>query len=424
MTHLARAGVIAICAAVAPSAVWAQQQLPIVAPDTPVYHGLFGPSPTEQELNRRLFATFFVYQASDETSLDRALADRAVEPGRFSQGAEALLSFRRQRPRLKLTATGMSGLRYYPSLGEVRAAQQAGAVDATVDMTQHLHVDFMANGSYSPNYQVMPGMPFDIPSSASIQDPWVGRQRVLDYGGAVLMRYTQTRANEWQVSGEGSQEQVVGAPEFRSASARVLFLHRLSKDFTLRLGYGQTMAQRSDLPAQTYQTIDAGVNYNRSLELSPRTTIGFTTGSAISSLPEGPQFNIIASAFVKRLLSPRWTFDAWASHTLQSIPVTPRPYLTNGVSATLGGYFTRRLAVQLTPSYSFGSDLVQGSLRFHSFAAFGRFEVALNRLWAVYVEQFYYDYGFSAGTDLSAGVPQLTRRGARVGLTMWAPVVR
>src|SRR5215831_590780 len=111
MTNLARAGVLAICLSVAPSAVWAQQQT-IVTPDTPVYRGLFGPSPAEQELNTRLFATFFVYQASDESTLDRALADRAVEPGRFSQGVEGLFSFRRQRPRLALTATGTSGLRY------------------------------------------------------------------------------------------------------------------------------------------------------------------------------------------------------------------------------------------------------------------------------------------------------------------------
>jgi hypothetical protein len=64
------------------------------------------------------------------------------------------------------------------------------------------------------------------------------------------------------------------------------------------------------------------------------------------------------------------------------------------------------------------------SATYYIYSTQSRFEFAVSRFWAIYVEHFYYRYGFSASADLSSGPPRLTRQGARAGLTLWAPLVR
>jgi hypothetical protein len=79
------------------------------------------------------------------------------------------------------------------------------------------------------------------------------------------------------------------------------------------------------------------------------------------------------------------------------------------------------------PSYARGTAGVGAeSNPYDSLASTTRLEIGLGRRVAFYFEHFYYRYAFANNTNLPpmVAVSGLNRNGARVGLTLWAPVIR
>ena len=394
-----------------------------------IFRGLFGPTESEQQLNRRLFLSLSVYGATDDNTAFATggdISDEGLQRGRVFQGAQAQLSYKRQRPRSLLTLSGSSGLRYYADLHDVTTTQHGGTIGAELISSPRFRVQLAGSARYAPNFQVQlgPAGPIGSLPSQPGDDASVGRQKMIEYGGGVSFVLTPNRVTEVLLAAGGSYSQFIDAPDFDSRSARVRYTRRLSRDFSLRLGYGDGDAGRSDGERTRLQDIELGVNFNRGLVLSPRTSIGFSSGSALVSTSGQRQFTLVGSAFVKRQLSPRWSLQTTVNRSLQSIPTAPRPFVTDAVDVSFAGYLTRRTSMRLTPQCSRGVDAIDPASRFTSCASNTRFEFALNRFWAVYGEHFYYRYNFSPGTDLSTGVPRQIRQGARAGLTLWAPVIR
>jgi hypothetical protein len=398
-------------------------------PTLHIFRGLFGPTESEQQLNRRLFLSMSIYGSTDDNTAFATggeIGDEGLQRGRIYQGAQAQLSFKRQRPRSLLTLSGSSGLRYYADLHDVTTTQHGGTIATELTHSPRFRVQLAGSARYAPNYQVQvgPAPPIGTLPSQPGDDASVGRQKLIEYGGGVSFVLTPDRVTEWLFAAGGGYSQFIDAPDFGSRSARVRYTRRLSRDFSLRLGYGDGDAGRSDGTRTRMQDIDLGVNYNRGLVLSPRTSLGFSSGSAIVSASGERKFTLVGSAFVKHQLSPRWSLQTNVNRSLQSIPTAPRPFVTDAVDVSFAGYLTRRTSMRLTPACSRGVDAVDPSARFTSCASNARFEFALNRFWAVYGEHFYYRYNFSPGTDLSTGVPRQIRQGARAGLTLWAPMIR
>jgi hypothetical protein len=391
-----------------------------------VYRGLFGPSELEENLPQRLFFTFSTYGAGDDSSAlgGADIADVGLQARRFYQGAQARFSMRRQRARSLINVEGSSALRYYHGLNDVTTSQYGGSMDSQVVTSPRVKFNFSAAGSYNPNYQVQPGQSVAAgPVPPSDQDFSVSRQRTLNYGGVGTMTIAPTRHSEFVVTGGARYTQFIDADDFLSHSAGARFTHRMSRDFSLVLGYSTGLQGRSGQPGTRTQNIDAGINYGRGLWLSPRTSIGFSTGSAIVSALDGRHFELTGSAFVKQQLSARWTLGATATRGLQAVDTAARPFIGEIVTGSLGGYFSRRFALRLSPSYSHGVDVTTASGSYHSYSSQARVEWAFSRFWAYYVEHYYFHYQ-STGLELPREVPNLDRQGIRTGITLWAPLVR
>ena len=163
--------------------------------------------------------------------------------------------------------------------------------------------------------------------------------------------------------------------------------------------------------------------YGRGIWLSPRTSVGFSTGSAIVSALDGRHFELTGSAFVKQQLSARWTVGATATRGIQAVDTAARPFIGEIVTGNVGGYFSRRFAMRLSPAYSHGVDVTTANGNYHSYSNQARVEWAFSRFWAYYVEHYYFHYR-STGLELPSEVPSLDRQGLRTGITLWAPLVR
>ena len=391
-----------------------------------VYRGLFGPTEVEENLPQRLFFTFATYGAADDnTALGGTdIADEALQAQRFYQGAQARLSLRRQRSRSLMNFEGSTSLRYYHGLHDVTTGQYGGSMDSQFITSPRVKFNVSAAGSYNPSYQVQPGVSSAAgPLPPADQDFSVSRQRTLNYGGVGTMTIAPTIHSEFVVTGGARYTQFIDADDFLSHSAGARFTHRMSRDFALVLGYSTGVQGRSGLPGTRTQNIDAGVNYGRGLWLSPRTSIGFSTGSAIVSALDGRHFELTGSAFVKQQISARWTAQASVTRGLQAVDTAPRPFVGEIVTGTFGGYFSRRVAMRVSPSLSRGVDVATENGSYRSYANTSRVEWAVSRFWALYAEHYYFHYR-STGLDLPGTAPALDRQGLRTGLTLWAPLVR
>jgi hypothetical protein len=407
----------------APSAVFAQ-----APPKTTihVYRGLFGPTEVEENLPQRLFFTFSTYGAADDSTAlgGTDIADVTLQERRLYQGAQARFSMRRQRARSLMNFEGTSAVRYYPGLHGITTSQHGGSLDAQFVRSPKLKIQFAAAGSYSPYYQFQPGQASVAgPAPAPGQDFSVARQRTLNYGGLGTITYAATRYTELVVNGGARYTQFLDAGDFLSDSAGARLTRRVSKDFALVLGYSTGVQGRSDLPGTRTQNIDAGLSYSRGLWLSPRTSLGFSTGSAIVSALDGKHFELTGSAFLKQQLSPRWTAQVAVARGLQSVETAPRPFIGETVNASLGGYFSRRFSVRLTPMFGHGTDVSLAGASYRSVSNQARVEWAFSRFWAFYVEHYYFHYRTS-GPELPSDLPGLDRQGMRTGITLWAPMVR
>jgi hypothetical protein len=390
-----------------------------------VYRGLFGPTELEENLPQRLFLTFSTYGAGDDSSAlgGPEIGDVSLQENRFYQGAQARVSLRRQRARSLMNFEGTSAIRYYHGLHGVTTGQHGGSMDAQFVRSPRVKFQVSGAASYSPQYQVQFGPGGGDAALPPGEDFSVARQRTLYYGGIGAMTYTAGRHTEFVVTGGARYTQFLDAADFLSHSAGARLTHRVSRDFALVLGYSTGLQGRSGLPGTRMQNIDAGLSYGRGVWLSPRTSIGFSTGSAIVSALDGRHFELTGSAFLKHQMSAKWTAQVNLTRGLQAVEAAAQPFIGETVTGTLSGYFSRRFALRISPMVGHGTDVGAADATYRSVSNQTRVEWAFNRNWAYYVEHYYFHYR-TTGIALSSRLPGLERQGIRTGLTLWAPLVR
>lgn len=427
MATTPRIAIVLLLAGSVASATAFAQEAPTPAPprDLHVYRGLYGPTDVEQTLPERLFFTLSTYGAADDSTAFGAgdISDVTLQSRRIYEGAQTRLSFRRQRTRSLINFESTSALRYYPGLHDVTTSQHGGNLAASFALSSRVKLQIGLAGAYSPYYEFHPGQGASGPTGSPEQDFSITRQRTLGYGALGALTIATTRHSEFTIDGGGRYTQFLGAPDFFSHSAGARFSKRMSRDVSLVLGYSSGFLGRSDGRGTLTSNIDAGINYNRGFLISPKTTLGFSTGSAIVAARGGQQFELIGAAFLKHQVSGRWSTEATVSRGLQTIDTAPRPFIGETVTASFSGYLTRRIGVRLAPSYGHGTDVADVAGSYRSYSTQARIDVAFSRFWAVYVEHFLYNYRMTGGAGISLP-PGLDRQGVRTGLVLWAPLVR
>jgi hypothetical protein len=287
--------------------------------------------------------------------------------------------------------------------------------------------------SYSPFYEFLPGaaspgLPGGEPAAPN-GDFAASRQESMTYGSYLGAQRTFSPTSRLNMSYEMRYTQFLGAAEYADQRAELRYTRAISKSFALNLGYRQsavTPVRRSTEQAIYGNNIDIGLGYNRQLFSSSRTSIGFTSGTSTVSTAAGSQFMVTGSARLMRQVSRLWTAQLLYDRGVQVPEGTLRPFFSDTITGSLSGYFNRRVMFRAFPSYARGTAGVGAqSNAYDSLSSTTRLEVGLARRVAVYVEHFYYRYAFAHDTDLPPMLAGgLNRNGARVGLTLWTPVIR
>ncbi|MEO8678633.1 MAG: hypothetical protein ABI665_06285, partial [Vicinamibacterales bacterium] len=328
-----------------------------------------------------------------------------------------------------IAVTGSSAVRYYSSLRDVTTQRHGGGVGVEFLTSERMQVRAAQSISYSPSYQLSLSQPppqegSELNFGAAGVDYSVSRDKQITYGSFGGATYTFSSSREFTLGYNFGYTDFFHRADFSNQQASARFTQRLSSDMSLRLGYGFGVGTLGNQATVKHHDIDVGVNYNRSIAVSRRTTVGFTSGSTVISTGGSQHFELIGGVQLRRLLAPRWTSTASYMRGLMAIDSVPRPFVTSTVSGEVRGFASSRASLSIQPSFAWGADVADATRTFHSAVAQTRADVAVNRNWALYVEHFYYLYRFAGVTDLPQALPAgFSRQGLRWGLALWAPVI-
>jgi hypothetical protein len=220
-------------------------------------------------------------------------------------------------------------------------------------------------------------------------------------------------------------------PDMKAADAGGKLVYSLSRGVGLRLGYTYRRAEYVGSPRTNEQDFDIGIDYNRPLSKTRKTTLAFSLGPAMATAPlvvgssdVRQQFRVIADASLKHDLGRTWALQGLYHRGLGYIEGLQTPVYSEAYAATTSGYLNRRTDLSLTAAYSTGESALIGTpSQFSTYTGDVRLRYAVTRTWAVYGEYVYYYYIFNRNIPLPAGVsPGLTRNGVRTGLVLWIPV--
>jgi hypothetical protein len=218
--------------------------------------------------------------------------------------------------------------------------------------------------------------------------------------------------------------------ELRAQDARVVLRHKTSSTMGWHAGYSYREGRYGSGAAvggPRAHDIELGADVDRPLPFSRRASFVGSIGSAVIPAPGGRhQITIIGDGNVRLRTGASWTTTAGAYRGVEFAKGLGDALFINGVAGRISGLVTRRVDVSLVGDYARGTvGGIGASNRYATYSGSSQVRIALTRNVALYVAHLYYHYEFGEMTALPVGLAQtLNRHGARVGLTLWRPLVR
>ena len=198
--------------------------------------------------------------------------------------------------------------------------------------------------------------------------------------------------------------------QFVNAGLRYSLGHGLG----LRAGYGTTIGGFGSTGSSTdfhSRTIDAGVDYNKSLSLTRKSTLSFGTGlSGVTDQADTIHYYFVGHADFSHEIGRSWSLQANVSRSTNFYQTLGEPTVSDSLGASMGGLIGRRVTVQTGLSAWRGAAVGTGENVYTSANAYGSVRFALNRVLGVSASYSYYRYIFS--DDVVAPPPGFNQRTA------------
>lgn len=454
-----------IAAVVAPAEVFAQQgrNEPQPAAVRRPYRGLFTPlqnpnSPQSLVLSGSLFGAY------DDNVLaglrERNSTDWRMQRSGYYEGAHAALDYglAHNGDRFSVSARAGGQLRYY-RLGVHSNATLApyyhGDISTDVRLTRATTLHAEQSVSYLPTYSFAmastEGVEFDQASSATadpdVVDPDMELFGLTATRAATAVSVSQRfgRNTSLQAGYRFRSRAVNGLDsnpggkvlDYRASSGFVRFLHerRLTSHASLDLGYGVSASTRQSGTGdpRLVQNVLAGLRYSRALSFSRRTSVSFSSGSAIVTKDNlntpaqqtATRVRLIGSAALVHELGRTWTAEASYHRGLVFLDGFGDFFFTDRLRTGVGGLVTRRLSFSAAATFALATLDRPGLNRHDTKAATAQATYALSRFFGLFARYIYYKYDFGADVPLPGGVPRnLDRQGIRVGISTSIPLIR
>jgi hypothetical protein len=340
---------------------------------------------------------------------------------------------------VQIGATEQSTLRYYPTLTARRTAQHALSGGFGINARGTL-LQVNQSMSYRPFFSIAQGLTLFSPEVGQIQpggtfdDAIVTRtavSRTSTLGGS------QTIGRTTSLTGSASYDYTLFREDSTSSTFRSLAAgvsQKVSRNLSLVVGYGNQQGTyhvlgQKDIVVPIHN-IDAGVSYSRALGRTRKTTIGFTTGSAMArDTSDNSQFLFIGSARVNREIGRTWHATGAFNRGVNFVAGFPQPFFANTLAVDVAGSASQHVELSFNGGYSngeMGSSLGRSpsSTNTKSYTSTARIQISLSRTTGISGEYLFYHYAFDGSAALPLGVPSsLHRQGLRFGFDLRLPII-
>ena len=408
-------------------------------PQTPMsnrpFRGVFGGGMGDTEQSLTVTGSFGggydsdIYAAfrGETTAVDGSIRPRIGGRTGFGSGS---LNYSLDRGRVSLSGAAATTAYVYGSDGarvlrsHSASASQGFRVSSSTSLSASEYVSFQPFhlGRLFPSLDASPGAP-----PAPIADTSIGDDNYAYYGATVdLTQQVSRRASVFggyglqssQWAGEGQQAVHTGRGGVAVGVARGL---------AVRLGYGFTQGrfgETVDGRVVRNHSIDGGVDFNRSLSFSRRTTLTFSTGSTAIRDRQQTHFRLTGRAQLVREMGRSWNTTIGYSREVQYLEQLREVLFSDGVNVSVGGLINRR------QSFHAGAGVMMGDVGFaagdnSAFASYASVGVvtAINRFFGLGSDYNYYVHSFGTNVALPTGIlPEIDRHSVRIYLTAWAPL--
>jgi|SRR5215204_531619 len=388
-----------------PGLAWAQTPPgglgPRTRPERP-YRGLFGGSvgATAQSL------TFDGSIGGGTNESSRPGAAGATGNGLSDGGGGAVtgsgnISYSMDKKRWGLSASNAVFFDYYPGGpdgrgGGVHPRDIAGAagyfnVARATRVTVGLTYKNLPEFTLSDLYGVAAGDVIPLR-----QDYGLVVDRYSRYGGSVDLTQTLSRHAHASVSTSYARG-MIGSRSWTILLYSGSISYSISKGLSLFAGY-QDGGQKDegpglDNPRDRHPRMNFGIDYNKPLSFSRRTTVMLTTGTAgtYDRLTGETQYHLIGSALLNRELGRTWSTAIMYSRNLQYIESLGEPLFSDSLSVGVQGQLARA-HVQSRFGASSGHLGTDKENKAGNYFGAVQLSLPLNRMWALTADYAYYRY--------------------------------
>ena len=412
------------------------QQQPLPRAERP-YRGLFGGGVGDAEqlltLNMSLGSGYDDNILADVPGGGGTTDPRAGKSGTFGSGS-AQLTYGLTRTRVGVNASvGTSG-RFYPDAKtDNYIASHGASIGAFVEAAKNTRLSASHTTSYQPflTLGLFPSL-FDVPGQAIPPSPELAVSNSEYFNHTTGAELTQQVSRRASLSGYYSRQWADFKAEetdrdFSSQGGGGRLTVGLSKGLGVRIGYGYTDAVYSSEDAASVQghNIDAGVDFNRALSFSRRTTFSFGTGSSVVVYQDRTYYRLLANAKLNREIGRTWNASLAYARSSEFVASLPGPVFSDALSAFYGGMVNRRLQFSSSAAAAIGNFAATGNgTGFDTYTGNVGLTYGITRELGIGVNYSYYRYSFDEAAPLPiAFARQTDRNSVQAYLTVWMPIV-
>jgi hypothetical protein len=394
------------------------------------FSGLFGRTPprTGQEVTRVEIRGAIGGQ--HDSTIPAGVDDVNGLPTGAIASASTGLVFERHRDRLEVRGKGSATHQEFFREPRTGAPTYEAAANMLARIGTRFTIDGNAQAIRSPFFHVSLVAPLPIPFldvSVPGDRNAIGKMRNDTFDGAIGFTSQFTERSRFSASVSRRDIRFLEQPyrDYAGWGSRADLRRRLSRNSTLRLSYGREQAHQNLLGDGLYvhELLDAGVDLDRGLSITRRTSLSFYTQTSILRETGGPRrFRLNGGLTLGRDLRRTWNAAITVNRDTELHPGFVAPLFSHGLAFSVGGMPTLRTEFTANVSARRGHLGFDGSNKMNTQSATARLSTGITTKTGLYGQYTYYRYDVPAGSTVVEMLPRLARQQFAIGVTLWLPI--
>lgn len=403
-------------------------------------------SPDDDKTGPSLWVSGFEGYQSSGVGTSTSSSNLALQQGSSYTGANIGAGYAMTGRRGDFSTSGQTILNYYQGNGIGFLDSYGGSAAGSLTFGPKTTLSGSGMASYAPFFNFASFAPLtagvgtplsdvtpvgpSVPSTATAS----AARPTYRYTGSISLRRSIGRRSSFAAHSNFYHTLVQGTLTTTTQSTGAVYTQSLSRYLSAKAGYQYQTVNLSGTGATPTvgHNLDVGVDYNRPLSFSRRTTLQFGTGSTVFARNQSwvqQQANTPSSAFgyvfylqgfanLDHDMGRTWKARLAYHRDWHAVQGFGAPFFSDAVTTSLGGHISRRTNLSLTAAYVQGTFGLGTQQKNTSHTETAWLTYMLSRSWQTFAHYAYYGYVYDPTVTLPVGLPpNLGRHTAQVGLT-------